>query len=446
MGSAYTSIYGEPRRLKECFIGVGGMPRPVKEVWGTDPSGQAKLFFSKPTSNTAKYQYVSLGDSIAAGHSINGSWASNYGVGSQFGENGNTATTLVPNCYTDLINKHLVSLYGSSNVTLKSFAHSGDKVEDLIQKLNNSNVINSVKTASLVTVCIGANTVLGPALNKIEQYIKTGNPTLNALEGEIGPALNVLRDNSNANSMFGLFNKLESINPNAKYIFTTIYNPYRYLHLDEGNNGFFGPILNTIPSMRISIEDWMGFDIPFVDLSFDLADLIKSGLLNTSAVRTLFTRVNALGGTSGWVEGQVNNLNSVLKGKVVEYDKENFTIIETKAKFDTYPATGNPGYNDLVNVEYVPGYNTATMNWSALFNGASAYDYWWNLAYSNLSFVDARWSTNPMDYINFNIENFAYQLVIDMVERVIIPDIDPHPEEAGQRLLSELFIEGIPAR
>ena len=35
------------------------------------------------------FNYVSLGDSIAAGHSINSKWESDYGTGSQFGENGN---------------------------------------------------------------------------------------------------------------------------------------------------------------------------------------------------------------------------------------------------------------------------------------------------------------------------------------------------------------------
>ena len=54
-----------------------------------------------------KISYVSLGDSIAAGHTINSEWASDYGEGSQYGKNGNTSTVIVPNSYTDLIQKEL---------------------------------------------------------------------------------------------------------------------------------------------------------------------------------------------------------------------------------------------------------------------------------------------------------------------------------------------------
>ena len=53
--------------------------------------------------NRTKFRYVSLGDSIAAGHSINSNWETDYGVGSQYQENGRTETVIVPNCYTDLI-------------------------------------------------------------------------------------------------------------------------------------------------------------------------------------------------------------------------------------------------------------------------------------------------------------------------------------------------------
>ena len=45
-----------------------------------------------------RYRYVSLGDSISAGHTINEDWAKDYGEVSQYGVNGNTSTVIVPNC------------------------------------------------------------------------------------------------------------------------------------------------------------------------------------------------------------------------------------------------------------------------------------------------------------------------------------------------------------
>ena len=104
------------------------------------------------------YIYSSFGDSIAAGHTINADWNKDYGTDSQYGANGNTSTALVPNCYTDLITHKLKEIY--NNVSTTSFARSGDKVSDLIEKLNHIGVQNVVSESNLVTVCIGANDVL----------------------------------------------------------------------------------------------------------------------------------------------------------------------------------------------------------------------------------------------------------------------------------------------
>jgi lysophospholipase L1-like esterase len=105
--------------------------------------------------STESFNYVSLGDSIAAGHSIDDNWEKNYGTRSQYGgENGNSSTIIVPNSYTDLISK---SGYMGNTI---SFARSGDTVRDLINKLDDNKVISALKGADYVTICIGANDVL----------------------------------------------------------------------------------------------------------------------------------------------------------------------------------------------------------------------------------------------------------------------------------------------
>ena len=247
-----------------------------------------------------KVYYVSLGDSIAAGHTINSDWETDYGYSSQYGSNSNTSTVIVPDSYTDLIHKELVSMYGNNLVSATSFAHSGDTVADLMDKLSHDVVKNTIARADIVTICIGANDVLQPAMTHLDEYINTGN--LSTLSTVIEKNLAALGTDNDANSFTSLFNKLSSINPNAKYIFTTIYNPYKYLWIDDGQNGFFAPVLNTIPDMTI--------------LGFGIDELIKEGLLSTPIVRQLYDRVNGL---SAWAEKYVTSLNNVLKNKINSY-------------------------------------------------------------------------------------------------------------------------------
>ena len=280
--------------------------------------------------------YVSLGDSIAAGHSIDANWETNYGVKSQYGENGNTETVIVSGCYTDLIANELVGECGRNHTSVKSFAHSGDTVSDLMNKLNQDAVRNALKKANLVTVCIGANDVLQPALNDLWEYIDVGS--LANAEAVIETNLTNLNTDSHTTSYVSLFNKLKEINPNAKYVFTTIYNPYKYLYLEENHNGFFAPLLATIPQMNLDVDKILedmflgGTDISYYDitkfewvsieLELDLDGIIKDGLLGIPAVQKLFNRINNLG---AWAEkyvegsGNFNGLNKVLRNKISSY-------------------------------------------------------------------------------------------------------------------------------
>ena len=151
-------------------------------------------------------KYVSFGDSIAAGHAINSDWETNYGTGSQYGANGNTETVIVPNCYTDLIRNSLTEIYGKKLISTKSFAKSGDKVSHLVAKLDNTEVRNAIAEADVVTIYIGANDVLQPALDQVGNYINYGAPTLGELDAQINANIATLRTNENANSFYALFN------------------------------------------------------------------------------------------------------------------------------------------------------------------------------------------------------------------------------------------------
>lgn len=354
--------------------------------------------------NAYESRYVSLGDSIAAGQAINSDWEKDYGYSSQYGENGNTSTAIVTNAYTDLIQKDLISTYSEKKVSAKSFAHSGDTVADLMEKLDHTIVQNTIRKANLVTICIGANDILGAVSNEhLANYITSGS--LSGIESEVETNLTKLNTDSDSNSYVSLFNKLNSINPNAKYIFTTVYNPYKYLWIEESTaandykDGFLGPLVWAIPD----------------SLPFDTANWIRGALLSTSSVRLLFDRVNGLG---GWVEVRVSRLNQILKSKIDNYPNANFMLADTKSLFDSIPdrPISSPiNYNDLVNVEFTRGYVVEDMDWGQFWD--------------NIDFTDI---VNSIDVVATNI-------VTKIINTVIVPDVDPHPETDGQYILKRSF-------
>lgn len=376
-----------------------------------------KVLWDKVLPDPFLARYVSLGDSIAAGYEIDSGWATNYGRGSEYGENGNTETAIVPNTYTDLIDKELKSRHGDKVLTT-SFAHSGDQVNHLMAKLDHDVVRNAIAKADYVTICIGANDVLTPALDYIQTYINTGD--LDTLTNIVNANIATLNGDG-ANSYRALFDKMNGINPNAKYAFTTVYNPYRFLWLEDGVDGFFKPMLDTIPQMTI-----LGFEIDWH---------IKNYILSTPMVRTLFTRVNDI---NWWAEMNVNKLNIVLNDKISEYQavNPNFSIAYTKSLFESFPdrpISAEYHYNDLVNVEYTKGYDTAQMNWSALWNseGKTREDFWSDLASKHTSLS------------GFDSVGFANELIPLVVDRVIMPDIDPHPETYGHYVLKRAFADAL---
>ena len=360
-------------------------------------------------------RYVSFGDSIAAGHAIDEDWKTNYGTDSQYKTEGDPPTVLVPGCYTDLFRTEMIETYGEKRVSVTSFARSGDAVPHLVAKLNYTEIREAIRNANLVTLCIGANDVLGPSLDHLEEYIETGD--FSPIEVLVEENLANLDTDTHPTSYISLFQKLTEINPNAKYVFTTIYNPYKYLWLEEGPDGFFQPALDSIPQLTI--------------LGFEVDELIKRELLNTAAVQQLFDRVNRIG---AWAETYVTALNTILRNKIVSYGNPNFLLAETKAVWDEIPDRIVPAdkhYNDLVNVEFTRGYNTYTMHWSRLWKGSDRETFWWDLALKHTSLS------------GFDSEGFAEDLIAQSIEKVIMPFIDPHPRPYGHYLMMQAFVDAL---
>ena len=174
----------------------------------------------------------------------------------------------------------------------------------------------------------------------------------------------------------------------------------------------------------LSYYDITQFKWVSIELDFDLDNVIKDGLLSTSIVQMLFERVNGLG---DWSENFVTRLNNVLRNKISSYANANFLLADTKAVFDTYPdrpVTADVHYNDLVSVEYTRGYDTMQMDWGKLYEpNGGAVSFWTRLV-----------TAHGLDLVSM-----ANELVPLIVERVIVPDVDPHPEEYGHIVLKQAF-------
>lgn len=417
-----------------------------------------------------KFSYVSLGDSIAAGHFIRNEerlniprcWEWQYGDYKEKDANGNIiaefhndSTELISGCYTDLIRAKLEEKYGSNHVKVTTYARSGDTNTDLRAKLEHEKVQNDIAKAELVTVCIGANTVLGKAITQIGDFITKGAPTLQDLEKEFnkeleegGEGFKLLEAGETVTGSYrNIFAKLASINknPNAKFVFTTVYNPYKYLWLDPSTddnnytNGYFGPTCSIAPNIEV-VNPLTGNDIIDVRKFIYTFEVSIPDIGGSVSLKLLTQRVNdpfkdypeyweqegcGRFTLAEWVEKQVTSINTAL-ADAIEWarDKDNgmgderFILADTKSVFDSVPdnlIASNRHYSDLVNVELVRGETALTLNWGELHD---------------------TWEGNSL------IEN-AKNIVWDTVFKVVMPDLDPHPEGYGQYAMYRSFADAL---
>lgn len=371
------------------------------------------------TNNEDKIEirYVSLGDSIAVGHSINSNWETDYGWHTQYGENNNASTTIVPNSYTDLVRKKLVSIYGDGKVIATSYAHSGDTNVNLRDKLEHKAVQESIQKAKLVTISIGANTILGPATKEIPNFIANGNPALVQIDNDLESGFNLLgSDAETYGSYRNIMTKLQELNtnPSTKFIFTTVYNPYKFLWVDEstdGNDyidGYFGPLMWVVPNVEI--------DIPFVGQMDVRKFVYESAYLKDVSERINDPAGNGSYSLAQWVEGKIERLNGILKEAVLSFGDSRFAVADTKRLYDSYPdrhIREDYNYSDMVNVEIVKGQTIEDLDWGRFWDN-------WNID---------------------SLSTIVKDIAMTVVEEVILPDTDPHPEEDGQYALYRSFAD-----
>lgn len=448
---------------------------------------------NEPTEPVKTFNYVSFGDSISAGHFIDSYWYDPpyNGGGSQIGNNGNKETLIVENCYVDLIRRYLERTYGESNVTATSFSRSGSRLKMTNENLNpvtitteysmidlvsfNADgsakypqVIDAVKKADVISVCIGANDVLEAALNYVMPYLE-GTKDLTELAAIVEENLIRLAGDGEDTSYKSLLNKISSlVKPTAKVVFTTVYNPLKYLHLFAGTrekdfmDSFLGVWLETLVG-----------DIPVV------GDLIKRGLMESEAVTELYARINEL---SGWAEryleskgakskyfvkrnanGTLNKdaqgnviieleeyeqdkapewkgLNQVIRDSLADFNNPNFMIAESHEVFDCVPDSQGAGelhYQDLVHVEICKGYDANNLPWDKLWGDGSGDDpkvqmvrYWTNLIAKHSTLSDG-----------INTDTLSKELVDVIIAKVLYPCLDVHPKAHGHYAMYRAFAD-----
>lgn len=416
------------------------------------------------------FNYVSLGDSIAAGHGIDpyigneDLWLSGIDKWQYCQANNWKPTTVQEGTYTYRLTELLKGTYGKVKTT--SFARSGDQSTNLCAYFNANNhpkVSQALSTADLVTVCIGANNVLAPAIGKLGDFIKYGNPTLAYLENEMLKSyFNILSADSNASGSYKYMFKtlLRKIRPNAKIVFTEVYNPLKYLKVEESTSanrytdGYFGWIMNQLLDIDVDV-DWLDLHVHAREWLYTLTIPVDG--MGELSMQYICQRINGTGGgnntepLSSWVERQVNEINRRLSVALAEYSQEDpegaarISIAPTKQAFDSIPsknwnlheATSEavaesllPNYQQLVNNQVCEGRQiNQAPGWDKVFG-----DTWVDWLTTGGALV--------LDYFRGNTDTMD-RLIMDTIEYVLQQEIDVHPKRPGHYVLAQAFKDAL---
>lgn len=414
----------------------------VKEL--TIPEGKVRKIEAggKTLWKTPMFNYVSLGDSIAAGHFIRDedyltgdeNWKWQHGETNNEGTI-NTSTTIISGSYTDQIMRKLWEIHGQNHVHAVSYAHSGDEnyhtdaKKSLRTKLDQEPIASDVAKADLITVCIGANTMLSPALDGLKGYAAYGAPALSTIEAQMDAGLAILKgDVKVPGSYLNIFARIANLNknPDAKFVFTTIYNPYKYLWLDEGtdmnnySDSYFSTLLDLIPDEEATIPG---------SGEIDLRKFVYEIELGGFSLKKITQRINDPYENRSitlaqWIEDKILDLNEALLDAVAAFGDSRFIIADTKTLFESIPdycivTSGDTNhYANLISVEFNRTRKIANLNWG---------NFWTNFNLENVS----------------GIADAFGQIKDQIIQYAVMPDMDPHPEENGHTLLYHSFADAI---
>ncbi len=426
-------------------------------------------------NTTKKINYVSLGDSIAAGYRLTDhSEAKEYG-------NGASSTPMLEESYSYKVYNDLVETYGVNNVNKTSYAKTGATIEWLLSRLEgpyaDGNVISSIQNADIITISIGANNVLAPGVNDIMGFVQA-NPTVSVQQklDEMDAGLNQARANFPQ-----LLAKLEELNSKAQVSFVMPYNPYRGFGFKDAFIELF--TLDVEDIVRYNIRGDLGPEIEKWTEDQAIALLkqqwredlqIPIGFNESVLLQHLLdvNRINIIGevagiylaGGSTVVEGHNINISAdaslcgIIKNEINKLNNNNFSMVDIYNVFGNIPLSnpdlfrGGPSgsRNDIGAVNawfgqengFIDSILTAAAgaDWDAA--DKYAYD---KVVWKGVEFLLAGRFNNPT-------EEEEYQMLFELavvyytnfleyggvsVEDEIARACDPHPTRKGQGIIYE---------
>ena len=269
--------------------------------------GNAKVFAEE------SFDVLAFGDSISAGYAPNVSpycdtdettdqtllskrqMLANYVdyYNSEYG------TTVSASTYSYIFGKRL-----DASANIKSYANSGDTSTDLVSiltrdgyektlaetnqvvQISKADVQADIRNAKIITLCIGANDVLAPAIDKIMGESVDFTALMNGYEqSELDEfsqtiATNVQTFKSNYTNII-----LPALKNGAQIYVMTIYNPYQYTNYEFVNTfvGFHQILdiaINGLNQVNQTIKKSAGGKVIVVDVAKEFANIAESDYKN----------------------------------------------------------------------------------------------------------------------------------------------------------------------
>lgn len=336
----------------------------------------SSLFFfkhyNKVEASSPQY-YIALGDSVAEGYGIDLKTVSYEGQERSFviSDNYQKATPtydFIQDSYTYLINQQLETGIVDKGV---NFSRSGDTCADLLnfidsfydyatgqvknassfnskygnspeqlgeldvtktiengnKPLTNGEIYSMFSNAKIITICIGANNILGKALEILPNMLLGQTSVVQAEDivrnqilgtGNIGEEGYIKGLNAEFEE---LTTKLGALCPQAQVFYTTMYNPFAKLNF---NNNIKTMLVELLSAFSTYTENQLNENI--------------QNIINVTEL-----------GIEGGLDSHNNNfigINDIIRQYVDEY-----YLIDTKNAFDVILNDNSKTYNDYVNTE-----------------------------------------------------------------------------------------------
>jgi lysophospholipase L1-like esterase len=229
----------------------------------------------EPAPHEGSRILYALGDSIASGYALPSPAAQRYSA---------------------LLTAALSERDGAA-WTERNFAVAGDTSTDLLNRLR-SGTVTGLEEAEEITVCIGANNVLRPAVSFLMAYAsalfeedsgRTVSDAYDAFREEAEAGIETLKSD-----LVSVMAELRRANPTARVTFLTVYNPYRNMDIDIDLNGLPIPFSAMSDAFVTVVNETLRAAAP--ELGYGLAEVYdafeqdKSGapLVNADDASTLF--------------------------------------------------------------------------------------------------------------------------------------------------------------